>query len=516
MRDANDPVAGDQDAAFAFLTDAATHGGTPVRRIDTHCSVVFLSGERAFKLKRAIRYPYLDYSTLDLRQRACDEEVSLNRRTAPALYVGTMPVTKDARGSLHLGGDGEVIDWLVQMRRFPDDSSFDRMAERGLLTDALVDATADTIAEFHDRAEIRTGAAAGASLMEIVAENAVLLGQAPPAVVDPDAVRAFNQAATAAAAQHRSLLEARRDGGKVRRCHGDLHLRNLCLFENHPTLFDALEFDERLATIDVLYDLAFLLMDLWHRGLYPQANRLLNRYIDRTGDIAGLAALPLLLSTRAAIRAHVALAAASRAAEKSPHYAEARQYFELAISFQRPQRPRLLAIGGLSGTGKTIQARTIAPSLGNPPGALIRRSDVIRKRILDVAETTRLPPAGYTPEVTQRVYRTLIEEAEIGLRAGHAVIIDAACARLEERTALAALAERLAVPFEGVWLQAPLDVRLARVDTRTGDASDATTVVVREQDTREVGPLAWSRIDAGRSAAETTDAIVAVMSRSEG
>ncbi len=516
MHDATDPVPGGQDAAIAFLADPATHGGALVRRIDTHCSVVFLTGEHAFKLKRAIRYPYLDYSTLERRQRACEDEVALNRRTAPALYLGTLTVTKDAGGSLHLGGDGEVVEWLVQMRRFPDDSSFDRMAERGLLTDALMDATADTIAAFHDRAEVRTETAAGASLMEIVAENAVLLGQAPPAVVDQDAVRAFNQAATAAAAQQRSLLEVRRERGKVRRCHGDLHLRNLCQFENRPTLFDAIEFDERLATIDVLYDLAFLLMDLWHRGLYPQANRLLNRYIDRTGDIAGLAALPLFLSTRAAIRAHVALAASARAAEKSRHYAEARQYLDLAISFLQPQRPSLLAIGGLSGTGKTIQARRIAPSLGNPPGALIRRSDVTRKRILGVAETTRLPPAGYTPEVTHRVYRTLLEEAEVGLRAGQAVVIDAACARLEERTALAALAEELCVPFHGVWLQAPLDVRLARVGTRTGDASDATTTVVHQQDTREVGPLAWPRIDAGHSAAETTEAIVAAISRSEG
>ena len=200
-----------------------------------------------------------------------------------------------------------------------------------------------------------------------------------------------------------TLLDRRRAEGKVRRCHGDLHLRNVCLFEGKPTLFDCLEFSDELACVDILYDLAFLLMDLEHRGLADFANLVLNRYLDLTGEDDGLAAMPLFLSLRAAIRAHVTATVIDRAgrSEVRPEMAaDARGYLDLAAQFLRPRSCRLVAIGGLSGSGKSTLAAALAPSLG----ARVLRSDVIRKHLFGVAPETRLPASAYTSEVSRRVY----------------------------------------------------------------------------------------------------------------
>ena len=250
-----------------------------------------------------------------------------------------------------------------------------------------------------------------------------------------------------------ALLEARRAAGKVRRCHGDLHLRNICLVDGEPTLFDCLEFSEALASIDVLYDLAFLLMDLEHRGLTGLANRVLNRYLDRTGEDHGLAAMPLFMSLRAGIRAHVTATALAQA--KSPQKArdmaaEARRYLDLAHHVLAPQPRRLVAIGGPSGSGKSTLAMGLAPELGLRPGARVLRSDVARKLLLGAAPETRLAADAYTPEITRRVYDALCEKAATALAAGYSAIIDAVSLAPAERRTFAEVARRAGVPFSGL------------------------------------------------------------------
>jgi len=266
----------------------------------------------------------------------------------------------------------------------------------------------------------------------------------------------------------------------VRRCHGDLHLRNICLLDGKPTLFDCLEFSDALASIDVLYDLAFLLMDLEHRGLTDFANLVLNRYLDLTDEDDGLPAMPLFLSLRAAIRAHVTATAMDQAAHAESTLdmaAEARRYLDLAAQLLRPRPRRLVAIGGLSGSGKSTLAAALAPGIG----ARVLRSDVIRKHLFGVAPETRLPASAYAPEVSHRVYETLGEKAAAALAAGYSVIIDAVSLKPEERRSFAPVAEAAAVPFWGLWLAAPASTMEARLRARRHDASDASPEVLTQQ-----------------------------------
>lgn len=492
------PADRDQRDVVAFLADPRTHGGAAVQRIDTHAAMVFLAGDRAVKLKRAVHYPYLDFSTADRRRAACEAELALNRRTAPDLYQRVEPVVRRGDGALALGGAGEVLDWVVVMRRFPDEALFDRMAEAGSLTPELMRGLADAIAAFHVVAERRPD---GPPLRPVVEENLEEL-RASPALFPPARVERLAALSTQALARLDPLLEERRRCGLVRHCHGDLHLRNIVLLDGRPTLFDAIEFDPAFAIVDVLYDLAFLLMDLEHRRLRPLGNAVLNRYLEVTGDLAGLAALPLFLSARAAVRAKIAGTVAAMKPGGSAAAAEAVAYLDHAVAALEPPAPRLVAVGGLSGTGKSVLARGLAPSLGPAPGAVVLRSDSVRKALFGVAETERLPAEGYAPGVTERVYAILAERAAQVLAAGHAAVIDAVCARPDERALFESVARRAGVRFDGLWLEAPLELRIDRVSNRRKDASDATAEVAQRQETYDLGQIRWMRMGAGRVAAD--------------
>ncbi|WP_246337212.1 AAA family ATPase [Azospirillum oleiclasticum] len=490
----------DQTAVVDFLSDPATHGGAPVERIDTHAAMVFLVESRAYKLKRAVRYPYLDFSTRGRRRAACDAELRLNRRTAPAIYEAVVDVVRRADGGLALGGPGEVLDAVLVMRRFDSNGLFDRLAVGRRLTHDHMRALADHIAAFHAAAEPCRGGGAS-SMRIIVAQNLEeMRGQA--GLLDPRTVDRLARRSAEELDRLAPLIEARAAAGFVRHGHGDLHLANIVLLDGQPTLFDCLEFDDALATVDVLYDLAFLLMDLEHRGLRPLANTAFNRYVDKGCGLEGLALLPLFLSVRASIRAKIAAAAARLQPDDSAaaiKRAEAGAYLELARALLEPPLPQLMAVGGLSGSGKSTVARALAPDTGAAPGALVLRSDVIRKTLFGVSPETALPEDAYTPAVTERVYATIVQRATVALEAGHSVIADAVFARAEERDAIAAAAGRCGVPFTGLWLTAPATARAGRIGGRGPDASDATAAVAIRQESYDLGPMAWRRIDADQS-----------------
>ncbi len=301
----------------------------------------------------------------------------------------------------------------------------------------------------------------------------------------------------------------------MRLCHGDLHLRNICFLDGVPTLFDCIEFSRVLACIDVLYDLSFLLMDLAHRGLPELANTVFNRYFDLEGAAAGAGALPLYLSLHAAIRAHVGAAALpARRPEQRPEQrdesiAEARAYLDLALKLLRPGKPRLIAIGGLSGTGKSTLGYGLAPCLGAVPGARVLRSDVLRKRLMGMAPESPLPAEAYGEAVTRLVYGRLGEEAGRLLSAGCSVILDAVFLRPEERAAAEALARDLRADFPGFWpSRRRLEILAARIEGRRGDASDATV----EDSSPPARPsclalVAWRRVDVGGAPAAALAAV---------
>ena len=484
-----------QEEVIRFLEDGASFGkpGVKVARIETHISIVFLVDNRVYKLKRAVRFSYLDYSTVALREACCRKELALNRRTAPELYLGVHAITRDADGRLAVDGNGSAIDWIVAMRRFSDDALFDTLAKEGKLTLSLISELADRIAAFHEAEMPVHGQGGSAAMRDTIAGNRDnLLRHCPP--LDGASAEALDAASLASLTRLGPLLDQRQGEGKVRRCHGDLHLRNVCLFEGRPTLFDCIEFNDTLACIDVLYDLAFLLMDLVHRGLAAHANLACNRYLDMTGDIGGLAALPLFMSVRAAVRAHV-LASQDQGRDPGPSAAEARSYLALARAMLQEHRPVLIAVGGLSGTGKSSLARALASSIPPAPGARMIRSDVLRKRLAHVAPETRLPPDAYGAAASEQVYRAITEQAAAALAAGYSAIADATYLRAEERNAIAEVARRAGVPFHGLWLEASQQLLEQRIDARRHDASDADRSVLAFQKNLDTGRIDWHRVD---------------------
>ena len=493
-------MSGDQNDVIAFLQNPVSYGASgPVARVDTHCAAVFLVGERAFKLKKSVRYPYLDFSTLEKRKAACDAEMALNRPAAPGLYLGLRSLGRDRNG--HICWDAaEAIDWVIEMRRFPDDALLSVVAARGGLDRRLCTELADRIAAYHEQAPIvrdRPGAATLARLIQGIRDALDHAGGG----LDAAKIDAVIAGLRLQAEHHAALIDRRAASGHVRHCNGDLHLANICLIDGTPTLFDALEFDADLATIDVLYDLAFLIMDLEHRGLRDLATIVLNRYLDRRDEQDGLALIPLFAAMRAAIRGYASAAAGNHDA--------AAGYLEHALRCLETRPAMLVAIGGLSGSGKSHLGRNLAGRIGGVGGARHLRSDVLRKNLAGLpSPEQKLSPTAYTQKASDQVYTIMRAQAARLLEDGIAVICDAVFAKPGERDGIEAVATAASVPFRGIWLEAPRTTMASRIEGRRGDASDATTAVLESQLHYDLGGIGWARIDSDRDdAAVLADAV---------
>ena len=470
-----------QAEVAAFLAGLA--GAAP---IETHISAIFVGRETAWKMKKAVALGFLEFSSLEARGHFCRRELELNQPAAPGIYRDVVAVTRAPDGNLQQGGVGEVVEWVLRMAPVPAGDFLDRVAACGGLDDKLLDAMGDTVFTLHQVAPV-AGLDAPAAMASVLAGNlrAARAAGLPEAIIAP-----LEAALQAGLARLTPLLAARAAEGRTRRCHGDLHLGNLCLWQGKPTPFDALEFDEALARIDTGYDLAFLLMDLDQQAGRAAANRVLNRYLARSGDYGLLGPLPLWLALRALVRAHVH-AARGRDGTALLHAAQA---------YLAPAPPLLIAVGGLQGTGKSTLARGLAPALGAAPGALLLRSDELRKRRFGLAPEAPLPPEAYAEEVSRAVHEELFIIAEAALRQGHAVALDAVFLDPHHRRHAAEIAARAGVPFQGFWLEAPMEILKSRILARRGDASDATIAVLERAAKADPGPMDWMRLDAAGEA----------------
>ncbi|MCP4183002.1 MAG: AAA family ATPase [Hyphomicrobiales bacterium] len=502
-----------QTDVIEFLADADNYPGVDiVQRIDTHAAVVFLAGSRAYKIKRQVVYPFLDFSTLEKRRLVCENEIKVNQDNAPQIYNKVIPITVETDGSLKIDGTGKVVEWAVRMVRFDENLTLDRVIENGPFPDELIDALALEMVGAHGRAPLREAGSWIADLRRYLDQN----GEAFARHVDLfsiDQAEWLNKASIDAYDNIKPLLEARGCAGLVCLCHGDAHLGNIVLIDGKPVLFDALEFDDVIATADVLYDLSFLLMDLWEHGHIYEANRIFNRYLveARNPDhYQGLATLPFFLMLRAAIRAKVSASRLEFCAseERSAITADAKAYFIAAGKFMNETRPRLFVLGGLSGSGKTTVAARIAAKIGRAPGAVILRSDVMRKELFGVDEKQRLPSKAYSASAHEMVYDHLYKVAGQILKAGQSVIVDAVFALEYERIAIEKTGRILGIEFTGLWLDAPIEILIDRVEKRLNDASDANREVVKKQQKLDIGDMSWHQIDASGRLRQSLDQVL--------
>jgi len=485
----------DAEALDRFLRREVGADGC-VQVHETPAAKVYVGRERVLKIKKPADFGFLDFTTLAKREWAIRRELAFNREIAPDAYLGVHAIVRLASGDFALDGvggpadDREVIEWALEMRPFRGPVLADHPDRvDGWLAERL----GREAARLHARAALSTARKGSAVLDYVLTSNAYQLRSLGPAL-DQDAVERLIAESGEAFDALASVLDRRGDEGFVRRCHGDLHLGNIVVEQDHPILFDCIEFNDALSEIDVAYDIAFLLMDLAFRGREHAANRVLNAWVDEAarslGDGAGasLALLPLCQSVRAAVRAHVS--GHGGATDK------ARAYVEAAVRHLAPSPPKLFAVGGFSGSGKSTLARALAPGLGPAPGAVVLRTDEIRKRLWGVGPRDRLSADAYSLEASQTVYEEMLSAARQCLRAGWAVVLDAAFLNPAERAAAETLGAELNLPFQGLWLHAPAEVLRQRVRDRRDDASDANEAVLEGQLVRDVGEISWRRVDA--------------------
>jgi hypothetical protein len=456
-----------------------------VEHLDTHISTVLLAGAHAYKIKKPVNLGFLDFSSLEQRRHYCAEEVRLNRRTAPQIYLDVVAIVGPRTAPRIASGTGEPIEYALRMRRFDQHLILDRLAQHGQLTAAHIDRLAAAVARFHRQAD---RAAAGFGTPMVVAHWAEENFRSMRDHVQSAADRArLDALAQWSAVEHRAQsprIVARIDDGYVRECHGDLHLGNIVLLEGEPVPFDAIEFNAELRLIDVVSDIAFTFMDLLDHGLPHLAWRFVGAYLEHTGDYDGLALLRFYSVYRALVRAKVALIRLQQ--PQVPHQVRLREhtsfehYLALAERLRRSGAPLLIVMTGLSGAGKS----TVAQSLAERVGGIRIRSDVERKRLYGLAPESKSDGSIYTADATARTYVRLAEAARAVAAAGVPAIVDAAFLKREERLQFRALAGELGVHHVLVSCEAPPDVLRARVAARAAlgaDPSEAGVEVLERQ-----------------------------------
>lgn len=467
----------------ALLDPAAyPHPVSNIELIETHISWVLLTGRYAYKIKKNIRFDFLDFSTLKKRHFYCQEELRFNSRFAPGLYLDVVPITGTAQ-TPKIDGSGEIIEYAVRMKQFDGSRLLSHIADQGRLSDTMIDQLADLTADFHCRASIDTANDHFGTPQEINHWFQGNVTNIRPLIHHGKLLEQISELARwgdQALLKHAGLMELRKKNGFIRECHGDLHLGNITLINHKVTPFDGIEFNPSLHWIDVISEIAFVVMDLQQRGLNRLAYRFLNRYLSRTGDYAGITLLPYYLVYRALVRCKIALLRWQQH-QKQQDLHEAETYAGLAAAYSKPAPPRLCITHGYSGSGKSTFSSQLAEQLG----MIHLRSDVERKRLISGQNTGNPVNEGaYTAENVQLVYVRLAELASSMLEAGFTVLVDAAFLQASQRSLFAELAAKKQLTFVILDFHAPVEALKQRISARQqagNDASEATLAVLEHQ-----------------------------------
>ena len=486
-------LAAQHRVAAALLRSLRTQSlaGT-VALIETHISLVLLAGPLAYKIKKAVNLGFLDFTTLAQRRFYCDEELRLNRRVAPALYLDVLPVTGTPEQPA-FGGTGAVIDWAVRMRSFAQDGLWDRLASRGALGPAHIDALVQSLCALHERAAVAGPSdecGLAAQVRAPVLDTLQALGTLGTAPAERAAVEDLRQWEARSFAGLHSHFDERLRQGWVRECHGDLHLGNVTEVDGRTTLFDCLEFSAALRWTDVMSDVGFMAMDLLAHGLPRLAHRFINGSVERSGDVTGLRVLRYHMVYRALVRAKVAALRVTQLGADTPPPERAgassawQRYRAVAQACSRHPPPALILTHGCSGSGKTL----LSQSLLEQCGAIRLRADVQRKRLFGLPALARgdaaLQARLYSPAATDATHARLRDAAALALTCGYSVILDATFLAHAHRQQARALADRLGVGFAIIDFQASANTLRRRVQQRSqrqDDASDAGLSVLEDQ-----------------------------------
>jgi len=482
---------------IAAMLDAGIyhHPVDSIELIETHISAVILTGDYVYKIKKPVDFGFLDFSTLEKRHACCLEELRLNRRMAPEIYLDVVAITGSPESPV-IGGSGEAIEYAVKMAQFPQSAQLDHRLAAGQLRLEHMDAIAHMVADFHQRIDVADDTMAfgtNAAVYQPVDENFRQIAEHIDTAPYAGTLAMLEQWSRVTFERLSPVFVQRKHDGFIRECHGDMHLRNMLWLTTaeggknggRPLAFDCIEFNANLRWIDVISEVAFLVMDLQSRQQQPLANRYLNSYLEATGDYAGAAVLPFYLCYRALVRAKVdALRLEQKnltPQERAQSLAEFESYLELASSYVKAAKPKLIIMRGMSASGKS----TVSQQLLDAAGMIRIRSDVERKRLFDIAATTRAADdvgAGiYTEQASQQTYAKLRALAEQVISAGYSVIVDAAFLKYEQRQPFLQLAERLAVPCVILEVRAPAEVLRQRIIARKNDVSDAGLAVLEHQ-----------------------------------
>ena len=484
----------DQQAIVSFLEQPSSYPDPTdsVSHIETHISHLFLTGSYAYKLKKAVRFDFLDFSTSALRRRFCEEEIRLNSRFSPELYLAVVPVSR-GRAGLIIGPGGEVEDYLVKMRQFDSSTVFEELAAQNRLTRALLLEATDVIAKFHRTAEIQPGFWGPEQVAQVIRGNISVCEKFTPWPIDSERLKRFGRLSESALQAQVGLINNRQHT-HVRALHGDLHLRNICIYDGKVHLFDGIEFNPEFANCDVWADLGFFIMDLMSHNRGADAAHVWNRYLLQTDDFAGLKLLDLYISYRAAVRAKVnclEIKTAHSLEQREQFCEEANRYLSLGCAALESRQPRLIAIGGLSGSGKSTLALELSARL---LGVHIR-SDAVRKHLCGLDPFERAPLSAYSEEISEKTYDGMLERIKLTLDAGRTVIVDAVFKSPVRRSEIERLAEERGTPFAGVWCDVSPEAAAARISCRTSDVSDADLSVAEQQQAYNLGDIRWHRID---------------------
>ncbi|GMR18562.1 MAG: bifunctional aminoglycoside phosphotransferase/ATP-binding protein [Gammaproteobacteria bacterium] len=480
------------------------HSVESIELIETHISWVLLTGNFAYKIKKPVNFGFLDFSTLEKRHTYCEQELRLNRRLAPAIYVDVVAIS-GSQDKPVISAKGEGFEYAVKMVQFPQSSQLDHMLAAGELGVDHMDAIARMVAGFHQTIQIADDSmnyGGKDAVYQPVEENFIQINEHLNTGPFADSLNKLRQWSRSEFVKLEPMFAQRKQDGFIRECHGDMHLRNLVWLDSRPMAFDCIEFNPALRWIDVISEVAFLVMDLQDRQQHPLANRFLSAYLEVTGDYAGLSVLPFYLCYRALVRAKVdALYLEQKKftkEERGQSLAELRSYLELASGYTQPPAPKLIIMRGVSASGKSTVSQTLVDVLG----AIRLRSDIERKRLFDIALTDSvsngIDEGIYSIQASQQTYAKLAALASEVIRAGYSVIVDATFMKHEQREPFQTLAGRLGIPYIIVEITAPAGVLRQRIVERKHDVSDAGRGVLEHQ-LSNWRPLHEDEIDAAIS-----------------